>query len=293
MVKGTWYEDEHDKFVSGLAMYGRDLAKVQVLVGSRTLPQVHSHAQKYFLKQKDLAQAPMREKLIKWKLSGCTIAVTPVMVIDTRLEVARELEFPAPAPAPSDALDQFAGAPPTPAAPTPAAPTPAPTPAAQPPAAQPPAAQPPAAPTPAAPTPAAPPAAPTPAAPTPAAPPAAAEAAARDFAAAPAAPAAPPGSPGPPAPEVAPRPKRGLETSEAEARVAAAPAKRARLEFNMCEMLFDAAGAGDAWEQIAVRVGGDLGELRRLIDAAGVLEGHGAPPDAVKRLRATLAKYGG
>jgi len=250
MVKGTWYEDEHDKFVSGLAMYGRNLAKVQVLVGSRTLPQVHSHAQKYFLKQKDLAQAPMREKLIKWKLSGCTIAVTPVMVIDTRLEVARELEFPAPAPAPSDALDQFAGAPPTPAAPTPAAPTPA-------------------------------------------APPAAAEAAARDFAAAPAAPAAPPGSPGPPAPEVAPRPKRGLETSEAEARVAAAPAKRARLEFNMCEMLFDAAGAGDAWEQIAVRVGGDLGELRRLIDAAGVLEGHGAPPDAVKRLRATLAKYGG
>ena len=27
---------------------------------------------------------PMREKLIKWKLSGCTVAVTPITVIDTR-----------------------------------------------------------------------------------------------------------------------------------------------------------------------------------------------------------------
>ena len=28
------------------------------------------------------AAAPMREKLIKWKLSGCTVAVTQVMVPD-------------------------------------------------------------------------------------------------------------------------------------------------------------------------------------------------------------------
>ena len=28
------------------------------------------------------APSPMREKLIKWKLSGCTVAVTQVMVPD-------------------------------------------------------------------------------------------------------------------------------------------------------------------------------------------------------------------
>jgi len=47
----------------------------------------------------------MREKLIKWKLSGCTVAVTPITVIDTREHVVRALDFPGsvPAPAPSPA----------------------------------------------------------------------------------------------------------------------------------------------------------------------------------------------
>ena len=31
-------------------------------------------------KRAPVDDAPMREKLIKWKLSGCTVAVTPVMV---------------------------------------------------------------------------------------------------------------------------------------------------------------------------------------------------------------------
>ena len=51
------------------------------------------------------AASPMREKLIKWKLSGCTVAVTPITVIDTREHVVRALDFPGsvPAPAPSPA----------------------------------------------------------------------------------------------------------------------------------------------------------------------------------------------
>ena len=47
----------------------------------------------------------MREKLIKWKLSGCTVAVTPITVIDTREHIVRALDFPdsilTPAPAPA------------------------------------------------------------------------------------------------------------------------------------------------------------------------------------------------
>ena len=67
---------------------------------------------------------PMREKLIKWKLSGCTVAVTPITVIDTREHIVRALDFPgsvpAPAPAPAPAPSE---------APAPAAEAPAPAPA--------------------------------------------------------------------------------------------------------------------------------------------------------------------
>lgn len=58
MSRGHWSEAEHAKFVSALAVHGRDWVKVAYAVGSRTLAQVRSHAQKHFLKQKDLAQAP-------------------------------------------------------------------------------------------------------------------------------------------------------------------------------------------------------------------------------------------
>ena len=55
------------------------------------------------------AASPMREKLIKWKLSGCTVAVTPITVIDTREHVVRALDFPGSAPAPAPAPAPPAG----------------------------------------------------------------------------------------------------------------------------------------------------------------------------------------
>jgi SHAQKYF class myb-like DNA-binding protein len=58
MIRGHWSEAEHAKFVAALAVHGRDWVKVAYAVGSRTLAQVRSHAQKHFLKQKDLANAP-------------------------------------------------------------------------------------------------------------------------------------------------------------------------------------------------------------------------------------------
>ena len=65
-----------------------------------------------------------RSQLVKWKLSGCTVAVTPITVIDTREHIVRALDFPgsvpAPAPAPAPAPSE---------APAPAAEAPAPAPA--------------------------------------------------------------------------------------------------------------------------------------------------------------------
>jgi len=46
--KGRWKKEEHELFLKGLKLYGRDWKKIEVLVGSRTGPQIRSHAQKYF-----------------------------------------------------------------------------------------------------------------------------------------------------------------------------------------------------------------------------------------------------
>lgn len=47
---GRWSEVEHQRFVEALSHHGKNWEKVTEAVGSRTLTQVRSHAQKYFLK---------------------------------------------------------------------------------------------------------------------------------------------------------------------------------------------------------------------------------------------------
>lgn len=48
--RGRWRPEEHDLFLKGLEKYGRDWKKIESLVGTRTGPQIRSHAQKYFNK---------------------------------------------------------------------------------------------------------------------------------------------------------------------------------------------------------------------------------------------------
>lgn len=51
--KQGWSKEEHLKFLSGLEVYGKGSWKqISQLVGSRTPTQIQSHAQKYFLRQK-------------------------------------------------------------------------------------------------------------------------------------------------------------------------------------------------------------------------------------------------
>lgn len=55
----NWSDDEHDKFLEALHMFGRDWKKIEDYVGSKTVIQIRSHAQKYFLKiQKKGAHVP-------------------------------------------------------------------------------------------------------------------------------------------------------------------------------------------------------------------------------------------
>lgn len=49
-VTGRWTRTEHDRFIKALEKFGRDWTSVQKFVKTRSLSQVRSHAQKFFMK---------------------------------------------------------------------------------------------------------------------------------------------------------------------------------------------------------------------------------------------------
>ncbi|KAM0881534.1 hypothetical protein ACQ4PT_032908 [Festuca glaucescens] len=49
-LRESWTDPEHDKFLEALHMFDRDWRKIEAFVGSKTVIQIRSHAQKYFLK---------------------------------------------------------------------------------------------------------------------------------------------------------------------------------------------------------------------------------------------------
>ena len=58
-----WSQEEQDRFEAGLIKFGRKQMKlVCQYIGTRTLTQVHSHAQKYFMKQALVEQQASERK---------------------------------------------------------------------------------------------------------------------------------------------------------------------------------------------------------------------------------------
>ena len=47
---GRWTREEHLAFVKGLELYGKGWKKIASLIKTRTVVQIRTHAQKYFLK---------------------------------------------------------------------------------------------------------------------------------------------------------------------------------------------------------------------------------------------------
>ena len=42
--QGRWTDEEHDKFIEGLSMFGKDWRRIEEFIGSRTCAQIRSHA---------------------------------------------------------------------------------------------------------------------------------------------------------------------------------------------------------------------------------------------------------
>lgn len=57
-LEGKWTETEHERFLDGLKLYrgnGKKWQLISRMIPTRSLPQIRSHAQKYFLKTYSLA----------------------------------------------------------------------------------------------------------------------------------------------------------------------------------------------------------------------------------------------
>eukprot|EP00241_Pyramimonas_parkeae_P015038 CAMPEP_0114310632 /NCGR_PEP_ID=MMETSP0059-20121206/19360_1 /TAXON_ID=36894 /ORGANISM="Pyramimonas parkeae, Strain CCMP726" /LENGTH=979 /DNA_ID=CAMNT_0001434683 /DNA_START=138 /DNA_END=3078 /DNA_ORIENTATION=- len=56
-ARKSWTDDEHALFLEALARYGRNWKHIQNCIGSKTVIQIRSHAQKYFLKMERTGKA--------------------------------------------------------------------------------------------------------------------------------------------------------------------------------------------------------------------------------------------
>jgi SHAQKYF class myb-like DNA-binding protein len=57
---GRWNKTEHDAFLSGLELYGKNWRQVAAHVKTRTVIQTRTHAQKYFAMKKTSKKKPVK-----------------------------------------------------------------------------------------------------------------------------------------------------------------------------------------------------------------------------------------
>lgn len=77
---GRWTADEHESFLTGLKIYGREWKKVATCIPTRTAAQIRSHAQKYFAR---VSKEKQQLELSALKLQSLAADVdTPLCVVE-------------------------------------------------------------------------------------------------------------------------------------------------------------------------------------------------------------------
>ena len=81
-TNGRWTQEEHLLFLQGLKLYSKDWRKIQAHVGTRTLVQIRSHAQKY------------NQKLatINKKTKGAIVVITNGSEVDVNLDMMKNIK---------------------------------------------------------------------------------------------------------------------------------------------------------------------------------------------------------
>lgn len=93
--QGRWSAEEHRLFIEAVNQFGREWDKVQSVVKTRSLAQVRSHAQKYFLK---LSRSEDLERLHEnelWTLAAQpqgTSGLNALVVLDIMTSVLKRLK---------------------------------------------------------------------------------------------------------------------------------------------------------------------------------------------------------
>lgn len=91
---GRWTSEEHRLFVDAINEFGREWDKVQAVVKTRSLAQVRSHAQKYFLKLSRSEEIERISETESWKSDDKTSfeELNAVMVLDLMGKVLKKMK---------------------------------------------------------------------------------------------------------------------------------------------------------------------------------------------------------
>ncbi|KAE9615815.1 putative transcription factor MYB-HB-like family [Lupinus albus] len=95
----NWTEQEHDKFLEALQItlyeFDRDWRKIEAFVGSKTVIQIRSHAQKYFLKVQKAPKTAPTVSQVTGPLQSSHAFVEPAYIYIVRIHhLFLELQLP-------------------------------------------------------------------------------------------------------------------------------------------------------------------------------------------------------
>jgi len=91
--EGRWTEEEQDKFLEGIVLYGINWKKIKCLIESRTPVQVRSHAQKYFQKMKSCKDEILGIDFTLDSISNLQGMINQIKSINSNLDIIKVLKY--------------------------------------------------------------------------------------------------------------------------------------------------------------------------------------------------------